>query len=90
MTHRVAFDNDVSSVATVVDVHAEDEVGVLYRITDVLARHGLDVRSAKVQTMGTQVVDAFYVRDADGGKITDEAKLAAIRDDVLAAVASGR
>jgi [protein-PII] uridylyltransferase len=85
----VAFDNDVSATATVVDVHAEDGVGVLYKITDVLARHGLDIRSAKVQTMGAQVVDAFYVRDAQGRKITDERTLGAIRDDVLAAVASG-
>jgi [protein-PII] uridylyltransferase len=78
----------VSAIATVVDVHAEDDVGVLYRITAVLARHGLDIRSAKVQTMGAQVVDAFYVRDTTGNKVTDERTLAAIRDDVLAAVAS--
>jgi [protein-PII] uridylyltransferase len=86
--HAVTFDNGVSAIATVVDVHAEDDVGVLYRITAVLARHGLDIRSAKVQTMGAQVVDAFYVRDTTGNKVTDERTLAAIRDDVLAAVAS--
>jgi [protein-PII] uridylyltransferase len=88
-TNEVSFDNEVSAIATVIDVHAADGVGVLYRITDVLARHGLDIRSAKVQTMGAQVVDAFYVRGATGAKVVDEDLLAAIRHDVLAALASG-
>ena len=86
--NEVTFDNEVSATATVVDVHATDGVGVLYRITDVLARHGLDVRSAKVQTMGAQVVDAFYVRGRTGAKVVDEGELAAIRHDVLAALGS--
>jgi [protein-PII] uridylyltransferase len=84
----VNFDNDVSDTATVVDVFAEDGVGVLYRITKVLARHGLAVQSAKVQTMAAQVVDAFYVRDASGAKILDPVTQSAIRRDVLAALAS--
>jgi [protein-PII] uridylyltransferase len=86
--NEVSFDNQVSATATVVDVHAADGIGVLYRITEVLARRGLDIRSAKVQTMGAQVVDAFYVRDASGSKVTDEDQLAAIRRDVLAALGS--
>ena len=87
--HRaVYFDNAISRSATVVDVHAADGVGVLFRITKAFAKRGLDIRSAKVQTMGGQVVDAFYVRDARGGKVTDEGELAAIRDDVLAALSS--
>jgi [protein-PII] uridylyltransferase len=86
--NEVTFDNEVSATATVVDVHAQDGVGVLYRITEVLARHGLDIRSAKVQTMGAHVVDAFYVRDASGAKVRDDGELAAIREDVLAALAS--
>jgi [protein-PII] uridylyltransferase len=85
--NEVTFDNAISATATVVDVHAADGVGVLYRITEVLARHGLDVRSAKVQTMGAQVVDAFYVRDGAGAKVVDEHELTAIRSDVLAALA---
>ena len=44
---------------------APDAVGVLYRITRALAELDLDIRSAKVQTLGPQVVDAFYVRDAE-------------------------
>jgi len=84
----VNFDNEISASATVIDVHADDGVGVLFRVTSELARHGLDIRSAKVQTMGGQVVDAFYVRDTDGAKITDDAALAAIREAVLAALSS--
>ena len=84
----VMFDNEISATATVIDVYAEDRVGLLYRITEVLARRGLDIRSAKVQTMGAQVVDAFYVRDASGAKLSDEQELAAIRSDVLAALVS--
>jgi [protein-PII] uridylyltransferase len=84
----VSFDNDVSAIATVIDVHAADGIGVLYRITDVLAADGLDIRSAKVQTMGAEVVDAFYVRNATGAKVVDEGLLAALRHDVLAALAS--
>ena len=38
-------------------------IGVLYRITRALAELDLDIRTAKVQTLGDQVVDAFYVRD---------------------------
>jgi [protein-PII] uridylyltransferase len=84
----VYFDNVVSDHATVIDVHADDGVGVLFRITAVLARRGLDIRSAKVQTMGGQVVDAFYVRGADGEKITDDDALTAIREAVLVALSS--
>ena len=32
---------------------------------------GLDVRLAKVHTLGRRVVDVFYVRDSGGAKIED-------------------
>ena len=53
------------------EVHAPDGVGVLYRITRALADFDLDIRTAKVQTQGASVVDAFYVLDADGNRLTD-------------------
>jgi len=79
----VAFDNEASSSATIIDVHAADAVGVLYRITRALAELDLDIRSAKVETMGTVVTDAFYVRDGRGAKITDPTALAEITRAVL-------
>ncbi len=69
---RVAVDNRISSVATVVDVHAPDSVGVLYRITRAMADLKLDIAKATVQTLGPQAVDSFYLTDASGQKLDDE------------------
>lgn len=85
---RVVVDNGASSNATVVEVHAPDAIGVLYRITRALADMGLDIRVAKVQTLGPQVVDAFYVRDVMGRKVTDPFHLRELERAVLHGVAA--
>ena len=83
---RVLFDNDASAAATVVEVRAPDAVGVLYRITRALAEADLDVRRAKVSTLGHEVVDAFYVIDAAGGKVIDAEHLVEVERAILAAL----
>ena len=67
----VRVDNEASDSATVLEVRAPDEVGLLHRITRVLFEANLDVVSARVSTLGELVVDAFYVREAAGTKVTD-------------------
>ena len=62
---------DESATDTLVEVHADDEIGLLYRLAATFADLGLDVRVAKVATQGERVVDVFYVRDAAGAKIDD-------------------
>ncbi len=69
---QVTVHTDASATATVVDVRAPDRIGTLYRITRCLADLGLDIRSAKVATVGHEVVDAFYVVDAGGAKVADD------------------
>lgn len=80
---RIHIDNDASRGATVIEVHAPDSIGVLYRITRVLADLDLDIVSAKVQTLGDRVVDAFYVRGPGGGKVDDPAVLVEIERGLL-------
>jgi [protein-PII] uridylyltransferase len=65
----VRIDNSASGSSTVVEVRAPDRLGVLYRITRALADLDLDIRSAKVATLGDEVVDSFYVRTRTGGKV---------------------
>ena len=69
-----------------IDVEAPDAIGVLYRITKALTDLDLDIRSAKVQTLGAHVVDAFYVRDRSGAKIVDVELMAEVERAVLYAV----
>jgi [protein-PII] uridylyltransferase len=82
----VSVDNRASATATVIDVQAPDSVGLLHRITRALAELELDIRSAKVSTIGPQAVDAFYVRGADGGKVHDAEFLAEVERAVLHAI----
>lgn len=80
---RVTVDNDSSATATIFEVNCPDGVGVLYRITRAFAEMDLDIVRARVQTLGSDVVDAFYVRDLFGAKITDPEYLAEIELSVL-------
>ena len=82
----VRFDNDASDTATVIDVYAVDGVGVLYRITRALTEFDVDIRSARVQTLGTQVVDAFYVVDDHGDKIASRETTAEIERAIIHAL----
>jgi [protein-PII] uridylyltransferase len=83
---RVEFDTELSRHSTVVEVHAPDAIGVLYRITRAIAELELDIRSAKVQTVGFEVIDSFYVRDAEGAKPTDPALLNELSRAILHAL----
>jgi [protein-PII] uridylyltransferase len=83
---EVRVDLDASADATVVEVHAADALGVLYRITSALADLDLDIVAAKVQTLGPQVVDSFYVRAGDGTKVTDPATLSEVERALLHAL----
>jgi [protein-PII] uridylyltransferase len=85
---RVVVDNEASRDATVVEVHAVDSIGVLYRITRALAELELNIVSAKVQTLGDRVVDAFYVRDNAGNKLLDPVVLVEVERALLHELAS--
>ncbi len=78
----VSVDNEASDTATVMEVRAPDEIGLLHRITRALFESNLDVVSARVSTLGEIVVDAFYVREPDGSKVTDEGRLSDIIDAI--------
>jgi len=62
---------DESEHSTVVEVRAEDALGLLHVIAAALGDLDLDVRVAKIDTLGDRVVDVFYVRSPWGAKLTD-------------------
>ena len=86
---RVAIDNGASSRHSLVEVTARDRPGLLRDLAGALAELGLSVVSARVATYGERAVDSFYVRDGSGRKVSDEARLARLRQRLLAAIAAG-
>jgi [protein-PII] uridylyltransferase len=86
ITPDVVADNDASASSTVLELRAPDEIGLLHRVTQALFDCALDVVSARVSTIGHEVVDAFYVRTAEGNKVTDPARLRTVADAVRSAV----
>jgi [protein-PII] uridylyltransferase len=68
---KVTLVDDASNDATVVEVRAHDEPGLLWRIGRALGECGLNVQAARVETLGAEAVDVFYVTDATGGLVTD-------------------
>ncbi len=69
---RVLLAGRASSSATVLEVRAHDEPGLLFAVTRTLADYALDVRSARVETLGAEVVDAFYVTDQRGRPLSPD------------------
>jgi len=85
-TPKIEWDDEASASSTVVEVRTLDRIGVLYRITRALAECELNVQSARVSTLGDEVVDAFYVVDASGAKVMEPAARAEVERAVHAAL----
>ncbi len=68
---RISLDNNISDLYSVIEVKAQDKVGLLYRITSALYVLGVNIHMAKVSTEGNRAVDAFYVTKDGGGKLTE-------------------
>jgi [protein-PII] uridylyltransferase len=83
----VEIDTGASETDTVVEVHVDDDVGLLFRLASALADLGLDVRVAKAATLGERVVDVFYVRDAEGRKLEDVTAVNLLRSAISTCVA---
>jgi len=76
---RVALDNESSHQFTVMDVFAPDRRGLLYVIAQALFDLGLSVHAAKVTTHIGQIVDVFYVLDAQQRKISGSEEMQRIK-----------
>jgi [protein-PII] uridylyltransferase len=83
---EVLISNTASDSTTMIDVRAPDALAVLYRLSATIAAQGFDIRSAKVATLGHEVVDVFYVQtgtngstgqiaEHEHGRLRDELKL---------------
>ena len=76
---------DSAATHTVIEVRAHDETALLHRITSALVAADCRVTGAKIDTLGSEVVDAFFVTDRLGAPLSDD-HADAVRTTVQAAV----
>ncbi len=79
---KVRVANGESPTATVIDIEAEDRVGLLYTVCRVLYGLGLSIALARISTERGAVLDTFYVTDVKGSKIEDPERLARIEPEL--------
>jgi [protein-PII] uridylyltransferase len=60
---------DESDHSTLVEVRSQDALGLLYALTSAISDLDLNIHVAKIDTLGSRVVDVFYVRSLQGTKI---------------------
>lgn len=82
----VFIDNQVSAEASVIEINAQDRLGLLYQILGAMQDCQLQVMSAHIATYGARAVDVFYVKDAYGFKLVHPAKIAAVQKALVEAI----
>lgn len=55
---------------TIIDVASPDRLGFLYHLTNEMSQLGIVIYFAKISTKGDDILDAFYVLNRNGNKIS--------------------
>jgi len=79
----VTFSDDHLERYTVLEINTHDEPGVLSRIGQCFSECKINVRNAKIATLGSKAEDIFYITDANDKMITDAAVLERLKQLLL-------
>jgi [protein-PII] uridylyltransferase len=79
---RVVWHRAAATDAVVLELRAADSAGLLFRVASALDEAGAEVRAARISTLGSDVVDAFYLV----GAWAEAAERERVEAAVLAAV----
>jgi [protein-PII] uridylyltransferase len=83
---RVQADNSASPLCTILEISTADNFGLLHKIVRCLSENRVNIISARLSTRIDQAVDVFYVTDASKRKMTNQARIDPIIDQLLRAL----
>jgi glutamate-ammonia-ligase adenylyltransferase len=79
---EVSFDNQLSPEWTVMDAHSEDAFAFLYAFSNALSLRGIYIHKVRIQSVGREARDQFFIADRWGRKIEDEKEQEKLRTAV--------
>jgi [protein-PII] uridylyltransferase len=82
---KVEIDDACSAHSTLIEVIAQDQPGLLYRVSAQLSRQNCNIEIALIETEGQTAIDAFYL--TSGGAKLDAAHQQRVRMALLAELA---
>ncbi len=74
---------DESGEAWILSIVCTDRLGLLYAISQVLARYGVNLQTAKIATLGERAEDVFLI---DGKALSSDETLLALEADLVEAI----
>ena len=79
----VQIQPDESGQAFILNIVATDRLGLLYAISKVLAKYGVNLQTAKLATLGERAEDVFLI---DGEALHDDATLLQLEAELIEAL----
>lgn len=79
---EVFIDNQSAGDRTIIEIQTEDRLGLLYAVSRALSELELDISVAKICTEKGAAIDAFYLRELNGGKVTDSDRLQVLKTTI--------
>ncbi len=76
---RITFSQHPEKELTLMEINAGDMPGLLSRLGESMDGLGIRVHNARINTLGEQAQDIFYITTRNGEKITQEVQQATIR-----------
>ncbi|MGD0253663.1 MAG: [protein-PII] uridylyltransferase [Verrucomicrobiota bacterium] len=83
---QIRLDNEASETRTLIEIETEDQLGLLYTISQTLAELALDISAARIVTERGAAIDSFYVRELDGSKVVSVERQLLIEDRLRSAI----
>ncbi len=72
---------------TIIEVQAQDQIGLLYRIARTIFEHGFDITFARINTERGIAIDTFYVESSNHLPIEDQDRLRTLREAISDVIA---
>lgn len=79
---QIYFTPEVDKNHTVMELVTDDRPGLLSSVGTIFAHNGVNLKAAKIGTIGERAEDVFFITDRKGRAITDSALLHALRESI--------